>query len=559
MRSILLLFLCSCLLALSSLAQLVPYPRYVGDDDHALRLALAASSQSGVQLSLQPFTYSDVAHFVHVLDSAWGLADGRLAWNVGDARQRLDLPSAARPDRADKGWWTRTFYRNPAYAISLSRPGFELQVNPVLALEAGGQSDVIGNLDGVVMRNTRGLSLRGSVDNRVWFSTTIHENQARLASWERQWRREYNDRVPGVGFYKDYDPILFDATDAVDYIQATGEIGFRLTKHIRFLAGHGNPRLGIGYRSMLLDDFVDPYLYAQLDTRVWKLHYRNTYTSMQDGVQSFGRIARKFTVAHQLGVQLTPAWEFGVTEQTVFVRDNGFDAQYLNPVIFYRAVEQDNGSPDNAMIGAYSTLRLGRSGVIYGQFLFDELKVDRLLGGDGWWANKFSFQLGSKLFDVGGIAGLDLNAEFNQVRPFTYAHRRASTAYTHYDQPLAHPWGAGLQEVSAQLKYRLKPSWMIEASHVSLLQSQPSLDEDVSNGVNILRSNELRARDFGYEVLSSVREDKHLTRLRVSWLPVPGASIYLEGSNYAGINALESQQGVRFGLTLNATQRSGVF
>ena len=42
----------------------------------------------------------------------------------------------------------------------------------------------------------------------------------------------------------------------------------------------------------------------------------------------------------------------GLFESIVFSRPNHFELQYLNPVIFYRTVEQMVGSPDNAMIGA---------------------------------------------------------------------------------------------------------------------------------------------------------------------------------------------------------------
>ncbi len=544
----------------SATAQVLPYPSYQGDGDRALRLALRAGAASGVQLSLQPLKYNDLHAIVRTIDTIGLAATERDEWQLDRVRARLDERLQPEPADRDAGWLKRTFYQNPAYALSLQRPGFSLYVNPVLDIRVGQQSD--DDFGGLVVQNTRGISLRGSVDERVWFSTNIYENQAALPSWETTWRAAYNNRVPGVGFYKDFDPLLWDEDEAVDYLQATGELGFTLTKHISLLLGHGNPRLGIGYRSLLLDNFVDPYLYAQIDTRVWRLHYRNLYAQLQDGVQTTTRVQRKFLVAHTLGVQLTDSWEVGVTEQTIFSRTTGFDAQYLNPVIFYRAVEQDNGSPDNAMIGAHSTLRLGRQAVVYGQYLLDEFKLDELLGGDGWWGNKYALQLGGKWFDVAGATGLDATLEYNQVRPFTYGHRFQSIAFTHYDQPLAHPWGAAFQELYAQLSFEASAQWRASAAFTRLRQNDVSHTVRPHLGANVLIPNGARERDYGYEITDETEESKSLLRLQLAYRPFPGARVLLEYTNYIWDTRQRdplSQHGVTFGISLNAVQRSTVF
>ena len=86
--------------------------------------------------------------------------------------------------------------------------------------------------------------------------------------------------------------------------------------------------------------------------------------------------------------------------------------------------------------------------------LLDEFKFSELKAGTGWWGNKFGVQLGGKYFDAFSIKNLDLQAEVNIVRPFTYTHSDTVANYTNYNQPLAHPLGAGFGEFIGVAKYQ---------------------------------------------------------------------------------------------------------
>ena len=43
---------------------------------------------------------------------------------------------------------------------------------------------------------------------------------------------------------------------------------------------------------------------------------------------------------------------------------------------------------------------------LYGQFMFDEFRLSEIQAGNGWWANKYGFQVGAKHFDLFGIPNL---------------------------------------------------------------------------------------------------------------------------------------------------------
>ena len=90
----------------------------------------------------------------------------------------------------------------------------------------------------------------------------------------------------------------------------------------------------------------------------------------------------------------------------------------------------------------------------YGQAFFDEFKSKELFAGNGWFGNKFGIQMGGKYFDAFTIKNLDIQGEVNVVRPFTYSHYDSTANYTHYNQPLAHPLGAGFGEVIGIVRYQ---------------------------------------------------------------------------------------------------------
>ena len=313
-------------------AQLISYPSYVGDGQSTERLISLSGNTTNIHRAISPYTFEDLAQVVHTIDSIGLASSAADRQAIANTKIRLGLTERrSQPDRSGfTGWLSRTFYRQSGYALAIKVPSFELYANPVLLLSAGQQGEG-SSLGGPTFNNTRGVSIHGSIDNKVYFSSSIYENQLRLRSWEREWSRAYQNRVPGAGFAKSFDPLLFDVAEARDFIQARGEIGLRATKHIHLRVGHGNPRIGSGIRSMALDDFVDPYL---LRTN----RYAHLAHSLPQCLCSVSRRSSDFCKFSQEALcdahivrKARETMEVGLTETIVFAREQGFDAQYLNP------------------------------------------------------------------------------------------------------------------------------------------------------------------------------------------------------------------------------------
>src|SRR5438270_1997002 len=194
-------------------------------------------------------------------------------------------------------------------------------------------------------------------------------------------------------------------------------------------------------------------------------------------------LGKKYATIHHLDLGITKWLNVGVMEGIIFGRKDHFEFGYLNPIIFYRSIEQQNGSPDNALAGIDFKANVAHHFQFYGQILLDEFVLSELKANRGWWGNKYGIQLGAKYIDAFHISNLDLQVEINRVRPFTYSHDDSLSNYTHYNQPLAHPVGANFQEVLAIARYQPAPKWTMEAKAIYYYQGRDTGSSDFGGNI----------------------------------------------------------------------------
>ncbi len=408
------------------------------------------------------------------------------------------------------GW----FYRTPANLLEVNDKYFHLRLNPILNLniakEQGG--------DNTLFMNQRGVELRAGVDDRVYFYFSILETQARFPNYVNQ-RIKRDLAVPGNGFYKEYNNGIFSGGEAYDYLNGQGYVGFNLTRHIGAQFGYGRNFIGDGYRSMLLSDFSHNYLYLKINWNVWKFQYQNIFAELNvlsDRQKPDGAfVPKKYMAAHHLSFNITNNFSIGLYEAVIFSRNNDFELRYLNPIILYRTVEQGLNSSDNVLIGLDGKWNVLHRFQLYGQLMLDEFKFNELTAGNGWWANKYGIQGGIKYINALGIDHLDLQAEFNRARPYTYTHTDSTASYTHYNQPLAHPLGANFKEMIFLARYQPLHRLTFEARLISANVGEDAPDMNFGN--NILLPNVTRVSDYGNELGQGVGADINIIGLDVSY------------------------------------------
>lgn len=368
------------------------------------------------------------------------------------------------------------FYKTPANLWEFDTKNFSLRINPILNFKLG--KDLRDRDDNqLIFTNQRGVEMRGSIDNRVYFYTNILETQSRFQDYGTDWIEKHK-AVPGAGLFKSYQSLVFNIKNGYDYLNAQGLIGFNATPHIGVQFGHGRNFIGDGMRSLFLSDFSNNYLFLKLNTKVWKFQYQNIFAELsnpKDPNSGDILLPKKFFAAHHLSYNVTPNLNFGIFESVIASRSKQFELQYLNPIIFYRSVEHALNSPDNVSVGANAKWNIAKKVQVYGQlmldeFLFKELFVDN----QGWWANKYGVQLGIKYPNALGIDHLDLQVEYNKIRPFTYTHGDSTNSYTHAGQPLAHPLGANFKEIVFSARYQPLSKLVFDARLMSAIQGESS-------------------------------------------------------------------------------------
>ncbi|WP_139924662.1 hypothetical protein [Hymenobacter sp. DG01] len=482
------------------------------------RYAILHGSDSLVRLhtGIRPYTRADVARLAErmLLDSTAGFSRQDrfnlrylLRDNWHDAR--LDSATNLREQPILKH-----FYERRSDLYSIETPDFSLRVNPVLALS-------LGNSDGsksYSFLNTRGVQVEGTIDKRLGFYTFLADNQMAVPLYVQE-RIARDSAVAHEGFWKPFK----NTPGQYDFLSARGYLSYAAGKHVSLQLGHDRNQIGNGYRSLILSDYAAPYLFLKINTRIWKFHYQNLFAQLVADNPALDRdYQRKYLAFHHLSFDIKPNLNVGVFESVMYSgyqtvtdyigpnktpvnrqRRRGLELQYLNPIIFYRAVEQSAGSEDNALLGADFKWNIRNRVQLYGQLILDEFVLSEIRSGNGWWANKQAVQLGAKYLNVAGIRNFDLQGEFNFIRPFTYQHEDRFRAYQHAAQPLAHPMGANLWELIGIASYQPLPRLNVVAKGFLVKQGLDPAGADpalTNYGNNVLRSYNTRPTEYGYKV-----------------------------------------------------------
>ncbi len=428
---------------------------------------------------------------VAFLESVKDVAAGDLVGNGGIGLSRIDYYNirhgiSVSGEWASNGdgtldsklpWLHGTFYKKQPDFVHVKTPNFFLVANPVLSAGVIAQSDD-RDPDNSLFSSSRGVEIRARIADKIGVYTYVTDNQEEPPMFvkdyiERRWAPF--TAVPGADYYQT------PSTGTYDYLAARGYFDFAVIKNvINVTAGYDKHFIGDGYRSLFLSDFSAPATFLRINTRIWKLNYQNLYLELTPQYIRGGDrdLPHKYATMHHLSINALRWLNIGMFESVIFARTDRYDFSYMNPIIFYRSIERANGSPDNVNLGFNFKAIAAHHLQFYGQLYFDEFKSKELFSNRGWWGNKYAVQLGGKWFDALNVPNLDLQAEVNLVRPFTYSHSDTIASYTHYNQPLAHPLGAGFAEFVGIARYQPAPNLYLS---LKVLSYRQGLD---SNGTN---------------------------------------------------------------------------
>jgi len=397
--------------------------------------------------------------------------------------------------------------------IKIDTGDFYLLVNPAFNYEAG--KDLIDESGEQLYVNTRGLSFHGSVGSNVSFYSRLYENQAFFPAYLDDFVAEYGV-VPGQGRIKTFKETGYD------YAMSSGVISFSPNKRLNIQFGNGKQFLGDGYRSLALSRNAFNYPFVKFTAWFGPVQYTNLYMSLQNlnvilptSAVTERRFQKKIGTIHHLDWAINDQITIGIFEQMIWGSSDSrgkfeMDADawsFLNPVPFIWPIQYGLSDENNVLLGMNSKVMLPSKTMIYGQLVIDDLK-----------ANKNGFQLGVKSWS---IKRLTWRLEFNQVSPCTYAHSDSTRNFAHYNQPIAHPLGAGFSELSSIVQYSFRDFFVVLRANYTNYYD----DEDQYHwGTDIFRSDNSKSRPLSsakmatllYQSIRVGYEVNRVTGMRIS-------------------------------------------
>ena len=404
-------------------------------------------------------------------------------------------------------------------------PGFDLQIG----------KDFEQTSHDFTYNNGRQFIVQGGLGKKFNFYSVIYESQGRFAEYYNRFAESIKPAggdpaiVPGRGVAKTF------MDEGYDYPVAEGYLSFTPAEFINIQFGHGKNFIGDGYRSLLLSDNASPYPYLKLNTNFWKIKYTNTWMSLRDvrpQVVNSGSYRTKYIANHYLSLNVSKRLNLGFFESVMWENDNdrGFDINYLNPVIFYRAIEFATGADGgNAIIGLTGKYKISNQMYAYGQWLIDEFSSEDIFGGEGSWKNKLGFQAGLKYFNAFKVDNLFLQAEYNQVRPYTFSHNSITLNYGHNNQSMSHLWGANFREFIAIARYKKDRMY----GSAKLIFGERGFDFSETGdyyGQDIYRNEEDRPFDTGVEIGQGNTTNSFYSEFEAGYIVNPTTNLKLFAS-----------------------------
>ena len=466
------------------------------------------NKENRLQTTLKPLRRTELSSFLLGMNGNYDSLSAQDKFNYEFLMNDNWFNTKSKFNDNPKSWWDLMYDRKSDFYVYQTKD-FVLRINPAMTFAVGKDGDE----DQILYTNTRGAEIQGEIDGKVGFYSILTTTQARFPDYVYDFIRDKR-AFPYEGFWKDGA----GNSRTWDFFHARGYLTFNATKSINIQAGHDKHFMGNGFRSLMLSDFSSPMLFGKITTQLGPIKYTNLFAQLTEDIMfagqnpGDGKYPKKFLASHRIDVSILHNLEIGLFEAVVADSSN---INYFNPIIFYRSVEQNQGSPDNTLVGMDFKLNLKKKYQIYGQFVFDEFVISELRSG-GSWRNKFGVQLGGKYINAFNVPNLDLQAEVNIARPYFYAYERPALSYSNYRNPLAHPMGANLKEIVLVGKYQPIPKLFVTGK---IIRTQYGEDQ---NGINyggwVLSDTDDRVREGDFKIGQGVATTNTYLELSGSYM-----------------------------------------
>jgi len=412
--------------------------------------------------------------------------------------------------------------------FKINHKGFFLAVNPVFNLMSTRQQ---GTPSESLFLGSYGGELKVMVPGKFGLYALVTQNREQTPSFISNYVAS-EQALPGISKFS------ISAGGIPTYRYTYSELYLNvplINKYLDLTVGNGKNFIGDGIRSLFLSDNSANTNFAKINARVWKMNYQILLLQLAPHVSIINQsMPNTWTAIHHFSVNLSRWFNVGIFESVVFNRPNSIETDYLNPIIFYTYLEHYNGSPDKEFLGFNGKAIIARHLQLYGQFLVGEFSSANFFSNKGYWANKWGVQFGGKYFDAFGIRNLDLQAEVNQARPFTYAHNDTVVNWSNSNQPLAEPLGSGFIELQGIASMKFSSKFILKLKGAYYIKGSDT--GNVNYGNDIFLDYNTRYTNYGVPSISGVKSNCMLLGVAINYR-ITGNLFFDAGADYRKFTA----------------------
>ena len=363
--------------------------------------------------------------------------------------------------KSDRSWLYRKFFEE--HLLQIQQPGFNIFGDALFDEDLGSTkravpTKTITNQGGsdrskFIYMNTRGYELSGNVGDKFYFQTDFFENQGSFPGYVDSFIRN-NGVIPFQNRFKNLKKKGFD------FSYSSAKLIYTPNKYLLFNLGYGTNFIGDGYRSLLLSDYNTNYPYFRTSINLGKVQYSVMFSQYITDNNSYTYALgapRKWGQTYLLDWHVTRNFNIGVFNAVISSIENAnhesdFGLTHFSPIIFAHGSKSPSGLKNNDIYGLNLKYTIVPTVDVYAQLMLDKT-------GSADWEKRYGYQVGIRAGNFFKVEGLTAQAEFNTVRPYSYASDTITTVYAHNGQSLAHPLGANFKEAVFVADYNYKRWW----------------------------------------------------------------------------------------------------
>ncbi len=327
--------------------------------------------------------------------------------------------------------------------LDIREKEIHLQVDPLFNFTIGNKSQ---NEQYRIFYNIRGVRVLADLGPKVSFETRFYENQFNYPDYIDAIADEKGVAL-GVGRSKVFKTYGHDAG------VSSGYVSFSPVQNVNLQFGHGRHFFGDGYRSILLSDYAPDYPYFS-------------------GMYSFlkGMLCYKHVTAWMHTLDRRPNSANPIAPESLFKQKGGsFNMLSFQPNdqiqislfegVMHKKYDEELGSVASDLsfylpiLGVSSLLNDTINGInrIYGFNFSIKIITNLAFYTQGMMQNtkKWGAQMGLKYTEPFHLKNTYILMEFNHIEPFSFTidSSRILQSYSHNMHELAHPLGAGIDEL----------------------------------------------------------------------------------------------------------------